>query len=86
MVVGEVQACLSTGEKTTGIVRLTEVAWRTAGRRVRRPGRRRHLAGSAVEARDLSAAVDDVGIERIGGDVAVLVDADRQPVADRIAP
>ena len=34
------------------------------------------LAGAAVVARDL-AAVDDVGIERIGRDVAVLLDADR---------
>ena len=40
------------------------------------------LAGAAVEARDL-AAVDDVGIERIGRDVAVLLDADRVPVAKR---
>ena len=35
-----------------------------------------------VEARDLSA-VDDIRIERIGRDVAVLLDADRMPVAKR---
>src|SRR5207249_1963135 len=34
-----------------------------------------------VEAGDL-AAVDDVRVERVGGDVAVLLDADRVPVAE----
>ena len=39
-----------------------------------------HLARPAIIARDL-AAVDDVGIQRIGGDVAVFFDADRVPIA-----
>src|SRR5262249_20278385 len=49
-----------------------------------RPDRlRRHvlrLPGRPVKARHL-AAEDDVGVERIGGDVAVLLDADGLPVA-----
>ena len=40
-----------------------------------------HLAGAAVEARDL-AAEDDVGVERIGDGVAILFDADRRPFAE----
>src|SRR5439155_21735662 len=44
-----------------------------------------HLASSPVELRDL-AAVDDVGVERVGGDVAVLLDADRVPIAEGNLP
>ena len=41
-----------------------------------------HFAGPPVVARDLPA-VDDVGIERIGRDVAVFLDADGVPLAER---
>ncbi len=41
-----------------------------------------HLAGSSIEARHL-AAVDNIGIQRIGRDVAVFFDAHRMPVAKR---
>ena len=44
-----------------------------------------HLAGAPVVARHL-AAVDDVGVERVGRDVAVLLDADRLPLAERDLP
>ena len=71
------RACGSTCEKTTGAVR-TEAE-------IGRPHRRRRdvldLAGAPVEARHL-AAVDDVGVERVGRDVAVLFDADRVPFAE----
>src|SRR5262249_20725232 len=40
-----------------------------------------HLAGGAVVARHL-AAVDEVRVERVGGDVAVLLGADGVPVAE----
>ena len=43
------------------------------------------LAGAAVVARDL-AAVDDVGVEGVGGGVAVLFDADGMPVAEGDRP
>src|SRR5207244_3855828 len=39
-----------------------------------------HLSRGAVETADL-AAIDEIGIERIGRDVAVLFDADRTPFA-----
>src|SRR5207244_13339216 len=39
-----------------------------------------HLAGSAVIARYL-ASVDEIGMERIGRDVAILLNADRMPIA-----
>src|SRR6185436_11045487 len=39
-----------------------------------------HLTGAAIEARDL-AAVDDIGIQRVGRDVAILFDANRVPIA-----
>ena len=43
-----------------------------------------HLAGRPMELRDFSsaAAVDKIGIERIGRDVSVLDHADRMPVAE----
>ena len=40
------------------------------------------LPGAAVVARDL-AAEDDIRVERIGHGVAVLLDADRMPFAER---
>ena len=44
-----------------------------------------NLAGLAVVSRDL-AAVDDVGVQRIGHGVAVFLDADRMPLAERNHP
>ena len=41
-----------------------------------------NLAGAAVEFGEL-AAVEDVGMERVGGNVAVFLDADGVPVAER---
>ena len=56
---------------------------------VGRPNRRRRhvldLTDRAVVARDL-AAVDDVAVQRIGHGVAVLLDADRMPLAERDHP
>ena len=40
------------------------------------------LTGPTVVAGDL-AAIDDVGIQRIGSDVAVFLDSDRVPLAER---
>ncbi len=40
------------------------------------------LAGATVPARDAPAAVDDVGVERVGRGVAVFVDADGPPLAE----
>ena len=76
---------LSTSENTTGIVRTRRkfpgapADAAAAANRTDAGG----LPGPAIEARHGSAAVDDVGVERIRSDVAVLVDADRQPVAHR---
>src|SRR5205807_140664 len=39
------------------------------------------LAGAAVEARHL-AAIDEVRIERVGSDIAILLDADRVKLAE----
>ena len=53
-----------------------------------RVARRRHLlhlARPPIEARDL-AAVDDVRVQRIGRDVAVLLDADRRQSRNVICP
>ena len=72
----------SSGENSTGAVRSDAVV------RPSRTGFGRdvlHLARAPVEARHL-AAVDDVGVERIGRDVAVLLDADRVPIAKRDLP
>ena len=68
--------CGSSGEKTIGSVRIT----RKSGRAQRHRHDVLRLAGAAVVAREL-AAIDDVGIERIGHHVAVLFRRHRMPVA-----